>query len=223
MIYWRRENRGSFSVCILYVFWWSCGPYWRVFLKHELIIISTVRKKWLKLRNWNFWISLNFPSIRSAESFPFFGVISSPSLRHHVLVHITPCLFPPQCHSLLLCQDVSQHLASFLVYLFLPYFSITPSHPSFHPLSPSFLLGAKSRQLPLPSLDTGGGLKQQRGGLCSQIDLCRVHQTDEPGRSLPGLNSMHDTLICHALAGMSTPAKTLSWLPSQLSPYSLST
>ncbi|KAJ4949359.1 hypothetical protein JOQ06_020874, partial [Pogonophryne albipinna] len=24
------------------------------------------------------------------------------------------------------------------------------------------------------------------GGLCSQIDLCLVHQTNEPGRSLPG-------------------------------------
>lgn len=46
---------------------------------------------------------------------------------------------------------------------------------------------------------------------------------DELARGLLGLNSMHDTLICHVLARTSTAAKSLSWHHSQHSPYSLST
>lgn len=63
---------------------------------------------------------------------------------------------------------------------------------------------------------------RREGGLCSGIDLWCVHQTDEAHRSLPGRNTMHDTLICHALASKSPAAKPSSWLPAQLCTYSLS-
>lgn len=102
----------------------------------------------------------------------------------------TFCLFFLLTTSLLLRQDISQPIASFSFCSLILIFPHHPLHSSFHPLSPSLLLGAKSRKLPasFSRCRREGrqgwwvGAKQQRGGLCSQIDLCRVHQTDEPGQ-----------------------------------------
>lgn len=215
-----RGEQGLCSVCILYMFWWRCGLCWGIFLKHEMIITLRVEgKKWLGLANWNLWLSLHFISIKS---FSFFAVITPHSRSNP---WITLCLFPPRrTPRSSSAKDVSKPPAPLP-----PSFSrIIPCRPlqlccpsvlsprTQIKMAPSFfhqIQGVYMRALLVRGVT---------GVLCNQIDLCRAHQTDEPGRSAPGLNSMHDTLICHALARTCPPAKTLSWLPSWLAPYSLS-
>lgn len=221
-------EQGLCSVCILHVLWWSCGLYPGVFLKQEIIITPRVAKKWSKITNWNFWHSLHFPSppLHPSICFPSFLVVNSNNLLIHIIHWFTFCLSSPAAPVSLSFSAEKEEVASH---------SISSFHNSPSPLAPS-LSSPQSLSppwnkwqdslLPFPERGEVGveqQQQQQRGGLCSQIDLCHVHQMDEPGRSQPGLNSMHDTLICHALACTSSPAKTLSWLPSQLSPYSLST
>lgn len=166
-------------------------------------------KKWLGLANWNLWLSLHFISIKS---FSFFAVITPHSRSNP---WITLCLFSPA--AIRLSPPPPRMFQSPPPILYPATLAV---HLSSH-------LGPKSKWLPASFAGSrvytwGHCWLGVRGVLCNQIDLCRAHQTDEPGRSTPGLNSMHDTLICHALACTCPPAKTLSWLPSRLAPYSLS-
>lgn len=224
-------EQGLCSVCILYVFWWSCGPYRGVFLKNEIIITLRVGER----SGWSLQIETSDSRCIPPPPPPFILFSLSRCLLSLIVSHVlvlpfctrsfTFCLFSPRWPSL------SPPLSARMLH-----------GPSLHPASPSrvspsplapFLPSPRSLSppwsqimtAPPPPPDTGGveAGGQRRGGLCSQIDLCSVHQRMSPGRSLPRLNSMRDTLICHALACMATPAKTPSWRPSQLPPYSLNT
>lgn len=98
--------------------------------------------KWLKFTNWNFWLS------ECSFFFPFSidsDIINSLSrLPLHCLIHIL--FISPCCPS---CSISARTFHSLLLHLFLLHFPRHPLHPSFSPLSPSLLLGAKSRQLPV--------------------------------------------------------------------------
>lgn len=102
-----QEEQGLCSVCILYVFWWSCGPYRGGFLKHEIIILRVVEKRRLKLTNWNFWLAL----------FHFFFV----AINFLTVFPRLP-IFPPVYH------DVSRRLSHSHSSYLSPHH---PLHPSF--------------------------------------------------------------------------------------------
>lgn len=103
------------------------------------------------------------------------------------------------------------------------HFSLSPRWtPSFIPRAPHPRF-AKIRQRQLPASCPGHKRTEGSGAggreCWSEIDLCHAHLTDEPARGLLGLNSIHDTLICHVLACTCTvlaPIPILSLLSQHL-------
>lgn len=97
-----QEEQGLCSVCILYVFWWSCGPYRGGFLKHEIIILRVVEKRRLKLTNWNFWLFYWVSSISSLLPLIFLlcfpgcqSFLPSTTMFHGVFLILIPPICPP--------------------------------------------------------------------------------------------------------------------------------
>lgn len=219
-------EQGLCSVCILYVFWWSCGPYQGVTWNHNNNQ-SGEKSSW-RLRivtSDSHYILLCFFFLYDIHTVSrvFF-------MSFHFLIHILfifPC-WPPLSSSVRIFHNLSLPSHFALLFSYFPIIPCTlPSIPSV-PLS-SLEPNQESSLLLFPDAGgrggRGGGWERSssEGVFVVKLTCAVFTKRMSPGRDLPRLNGMHDTLICHALACMSTPAKTLSWLPSQLSPYSLST
>lgn len=209
MVYCCRENKSS-ALCADWMCFRSFGPCFE-FLKDKNHNINHNTQSGGKKLVEALQI---FPFI-SAESRPCFVVVdpSLPSQNPSCLLSVAVLLSP----SLPGCFIASLSL--------IPSFHISPSpHPT--PLQlpfPQSLLSLWShiKMITPPPPATWGSASLFVP--CRPTDSCRSHQTEEPDGSLPERNNERDTLVCHALARAPPPAKTLSWLPSRLSPYSLST
>lgn len=155
-------EQGLCSVCILYVFWWSCGPYRGVFLKREIMII-------LRL-GWSGWsIQIETSDSQNVPFFPFtIGsvIINSLSLLPlHSLIHIL--FISPCCPSLSIS---ARTFRSLLLHLFLLHFPRHPLHPPFSPLTVplSSLEPNQDRSLfPFPDAGGVGNRAAARGSLLS--------------------------------------------------------